>query len=292
MRWIVGIDFTDRSGGALHMAAWMRAHGSPTVPQEFVGVHALPERLRQLMVRDATAEAPEMTVVDMRQLVAESGVGDPFSGLCADWATSAEEGLTLAAANPEVTGIIIGRASGREPRGFARLGRVARRLVRRLPSPVMVVPPDLRLADVGKGPVVLATDLDAASLPAAEMARDLARAFDRELLVVSVDETMYHVPALAPEAMVPLMSVERRTTGDVIAWTRAHGLESARTLLCEGERVSTLLGVARERDAALVVCGSRCLSAAQRIFASSTASELARRGDRPVLVVPAHLENP
>jgi nucleotide-binding universal stress UspA family protein len=292
MRWIVGIDFTDRSGGALNMAAWMRAHASTTAPQEFVAVHALPERLRRMMVREATVDAPGMTVDDMRRWVAESGVADPFSGLSADWAPSAEEGLTLAAANTDVTGIVIGRASGRESRGFGRLGRVARRLVRRLPAPVMVVPPDLTLDDVGKGPIVLATDLDPASIPAAETARDLARAFDRELLVVSVDETMYQVPALAPEAIVPLTSVELRTTGEVITWARARGLETAHVLLREGERVSTLLGVARERDAALIVCGSRCLSGAQRIFASSTASELARRGDRPVLVVPGHSENP
>jgi len=232
-----------------------------------------------------------MTVDDIRRLVAESGVDDPFAGFHADWAGTPEEGLALAAANPEVTGIIIGRVSGRDPPAPARLGKVARRLVRRLPVPVMVVPPDLLRTDIGKGPVVLATDLDAASIPAAEMARDLARAFGRELLVACVDESFYRVPAFAPDAIVPLTLVERRTDEAVLAWTRARGLDSPRLQLCEGERVSTLASVAREHDAALIVCGSRRLSLGERIFASSTASELARRGDRAVLVVPARAED-
>jgi nucleotide-binding universal stress UspA family protein len=289
MRWIVGLDFKDRSGGALHMAAWMRARARDTAPQEFVGVHVLPERIRRMMVLEATADAPALTVADMR-IVAESGVESPFDGWCADWAGSPEEGLMLAAANPDVTGILIGRASGRD-KGLPRLGRVARRLLRRLSVPVMVVPPDLTGDEIGAGPIVLATDLDDASIPAAEMAEGLALAFGRELLVVSVEETFNHIAALAPDAFVPLMSVQRRTEDDVRAWTRARGLGSARVLLCEGERVSAVTSVAHERDAAFVVCGSRCLSLAKRIFSSSTASELARRGRRPVLVVPSRLES-
>jgi nucleotide-binding universal stress UspA family protein len=287
MRWIVGIDFNDRSAGALQMAAWMREHAASASPQEFVAVHVLPERLRKVMVREATLDAPEMAVASVKELVAQSGVDDPFAGICTDWADTAEEGLALAAANPEVTGIVIGRVSGRDARPLARLGRVARRLLRRLPAPVMVVPPDLLRADVGRGPVMLATDLDAESVPAAEMARDLAAAFGRELLVVCVDETFYHVPAFAPDAIVPLTLVERRTSDQVLAWSRARGLDTARAQLSEGERIATLSSVAREHDAALIVCGSRCLSLGERIFASSTASELARRGDRAVLVVPA-----
>ena len=287
MRWIVGIDFNDRSGGALHMAAWMREHAANGSPQEVVAVHVLPEHIRTLMVQEATLDAPAMALDNIRGLLAQSGLDNPFVGVFADWANTAEEGLALAAATPEVTGIIIGRVSGRDARGFSRLGRVARRLLRRLPAPVMVVPPDLQLADVGKGPVVLATDLDPASVPAAEMARDLAAALGRELLVVCVDETLYRVPAFSPDAIVPLTLLERRTNDELLAWSRARGLDSARVQLCEGERVTALTSVAREHDAALVVCGSRCLSLGERIFASSTASELARRCDRPVLVVPA-----
>jgi nucleotide-binding universal stress UspA family protein len=286
MRWIVGIDFEDRCGGALHMAAWMREHATNAFRQELVAVHVLPERLRKLIVREATLEAPAMAAAEIRNLVQLSGIGDPFSAIRADWADAPEEGLALAAASPEVTGIIIGRVSGRDAT-IGRLGRVARRLLRRLPTPVMVVPPDLQRADVGKGPVMLATDLDEASVPAAEMAHTLAAALGRELVVMSADEALYRVVTFSPDGMAPLTLVERRTADEVLAWTRARGLNSVRVQLGEGERVSTLTSIAREHDAALIVCGSRCLSLGERIFASSTASELARRGERAVLVVPA-----
>jgi nucleotide-binding universal stress UspA family protein len=287
MRWIVGIDFNERSGGALQMAAWLRERATPDVPQEFVAVHVLPERIRKMMAREATLDAPELTCVEMRRVVTLSGIAEPFSGYTADWADTPEEGLTLAAANPNVTGIVIGRVSGREPRALARLGRVARRLLRRLPAPVMVVPPDLPASDIGRGPVMLATDLDDASLPAAAMARDLANALGRELVVASVDETLYQLSAFAPEAIVPLTSLRSRSADDVQAWARAHGLESAHVVTRDGERVTALSSLAVEHDSPLVVCGSRRLALGERIFASSTASGLARRGDRAVLVVPS-----
>lgn len=289
MRWLVGIDFNDRCSGALHMAAWMRGHARTTSPQEFVAVHVLPERLRRMMVREATLDAPAMAVDSMRRAAADSGVGDPFSEFRADWALSADEGLALAAATGEATGILVGRASGVEDSLLAHLGGVARRLLRRLPAPVMVIPPDLTSADIGHGPIVLATDLDSASISAAGMASRLSLALDRELILVNVEETLRHVPAFAPEAYIPLTLIKRRTAADVLAWMSGLGLDSTpmRARVAEGRRVSALLDAARECGAPLIVCGSRCLSLPQRIFASSTASELARRGDRAVLVVPA-----
>ena len=87
---------------------------------------------------------------------------------------------------------------------------------------------------------------------------------------------------------MPLTLVERMTLARLRAWSFARGLEKARCIVREGTRVQMILEVAREEDAAVIVCGSRCLHLAQRIFASSTASELARRAERPVLVVPGH----
>ncbi len=272
------------------MAAWLHARANPQVPQEVVAMHVLPQQLRQMMVREATLDAPETARVEMQRVVEGAGIADPFAAYGTNWAASPEEGLTLAVANPGVTGIVIGRASGRQPGMLARLGRVARRLLRRLPAPVMVVPPDLSASDIGKGPIMLATDLDDASLPAAAMARELATAFGRELLVASVDEALYLLPAYAPEAIVPQASFPRRSTADVQAWTRAHGLHSAHVVVAEGERVTALSSLAVEHDVPFVVCGSRCLGLAERVFSSSTASELARRGERAVLVVPSRAQ--
>ena len=87
------------------------------------------------------------------------------------------------------SGLVIGRAAERGSRAVVRLGRVARRVLRRLPCPVVVVPPDL--SAVADGPILLATDLDVASASAVTFARDLAARHGRELKVVHVGETRY-----------------------------------------------------------------------------------------------------
>jgi nucleotide-binding universal stress UspA family protein len=150
----------------------------------------------------------------------------------------------------------------------------------------MVVPPDLLASQLGGGPIVLATDLDKTSIPAARLAAELARRLDRELVALHVDSASYDAATIAPEAIAVLGSLPQRTLDDVAGWIRANELVSADPLLARGERLGTILSTARAREAAFIVCGSRCLSTTERIFASSTASELARRADRPVLVVP------
>lgn len=284
MRWIVGIDFEGRSRGALHMAAWLQRHSQSEV-QEFVGVHVLPDRLRRVMNVESVGNAPDYCAEEMRRVVEASGAVNPLTEVSAPWAGSAEEGLGLAAATASITGIVIGRATSSDTRGLDRLGRVARRLLRSLPAPVMVVPPDMSSTGIGGGPIVLATDVDDASAAAAQVARALAHALDRELLVVSVDATLVESEMLAPEALRSY-DLPRRSAADVRAWMAANELEGERFRLVEGERIATLLATARTSDTPLVVCGSRRLGLRERLFASSTASELARTGDRAVLVVP------
>ncbi len=273
------------------MAGWLRRQAEQSNPQSLVALHVLPERVKRMLVLEATAAAPEMVVENMRRLVAESGVEDPFTEYRAEWAKSVEEGLAEAAKRDETTGILIGKSASDPVPMFGGLGRIARRLLRKLPAPVMVVPRQFVAANIGKGPILLASDLESSSIPAAALADDLARALHRELVVVGVEETFRRVPVLAPEAFVPLSLIERITLPRIRAWTYARKIERARAIVREGERVHTILGVAREEDAAMIVCGSRCLHLGQRIFASSTASELARGAARPVLVVPGHAED-
>src|SRR5690606_31904612 len=69
----------------------------------------------------------------------------------------------------------------RDDHPWVRLGRVARKMLRRLPVPVVVVPPDLEKDAIGDGPVLCTIDTDAHSLAAVRFARELARAVGREL---------------------------------------------------------------------------------------------------------------
>lgn len=288
MRWIAGIDFNDRCAGALQIAKWLHEDARFDGMQGLAAVHVLPELAKRMLVIESTAAAPEIAVENMRRLVRDSGLDDPFSDYQSLWDRSVDDGLTEAARRFEADCILVGKAVGSPAPMFGGLGRVARRLLRRLPMPVMVVPPDITTAKVGKGPILLATDLQASAVPAAAVTDDLARACNRGIIVLGVDETFRHVPVLAAEAAVPLTLVDRVTLEPLHAWADARGLARATCIVREGERVQALLDVAREQDVAVIVCGSRCLNLAQRIFASSTASELARRADRPVLVVPGH----
>jgi nucleotide-binding universal stress UspA family protein len=184
-------------------------------------------------------------------------------------------------------GLLVGRVGRRDGRALLRLGRVARRLLRHLPAPVMVVPPDLPRTDVGRGPLILATDLTHHSANAAATAARLAKELRRGLLVVHVEDVWQSTPPLVFEGLGMVPPVPGKKVGDVAAWARAHGLATAEPRLASGGVVESLLALATDEDAPVLICGSRRLDLAERIFVSSTATELARLADRAVLVVPA-----
>jgi nucleotide-binding universal stress UspA family protein len=275
--WVVGIDFVGRSGGALHMAAWLKTHGRE--PQTMVGAHVLPDSARASMPIAAIEGATTRATEELHRVVAATGLNEPLDETASVWASSSEDGLSTIATRRGAMGIVIGRAAATDERALVRLGRVARRLLRALPVPVMVVPPDATL--------VLATDLDDESIDAAKTARMLATTMGRELLVACVDASLHEASMMAPDSGIPLVQyTPQRNLEDVAAWARAHELGDSEHVVARGERVTTLLRIAKEREAPMIVCGSRCLSPVQRIFASSTATDLARLSDRAVLVVP------
>ena len=69
-------------------------------------------------------------------------------------------------------------------------------------------------------------------------------------------------------------------------WISAYNLEG---LLCheaEGHVLEHLIAVGRKQDACMIVCASRQLSTADRIFTSSLGSQLAAWAPMPIAVVP------
>jgi nucleotide-binding universal stress UspA family protein len=285
MHWIVGIDFEGRSEGALHMAAWLREHAGAGTTPEFTGVHVLAESERRALTRDLVAALPGRTLDDLRTMLAGAGLGASVSSLHVEWAPEAEEGLAHAATNRGADGLLIGRAAASEGPALVRLGRVARRLLRSLPVPVLVVPPDLHATDIGGGPILLATNLDAASVQAGRVAQTLAESLGRPLRALTVDDLQEAITAV--ETTPIGVHLRPRTLDEVRAWTTAHALPEAQPHVAHGERVAAVVAEARACDAPLVVCGSRGLGLVDRIFASSMASALASAAHCPVLVVPS-----
>jgi nucleotide-binding universal stress UspA family protein len=285
MRWIVGIDLRERSHGAVHMAAWMRAHHRGAEPAEFVGIHVVDERLR-----DSARVMSEVIAAGKRALasVAEQcGVADPFTDVRVVLAPSVEQGLARAASHAGIDGLLVGRIAPSEGRSVVRLGSVARRLLRSLPAPVLVVPPNLVGSDIGGGAIMLATDLGETSIAPARFSSRVASELGRDLVVSHSDPERDVGHDLLGDRTLLASWTPRRTLADVDAWVREHEIPAARTHITHDGVVDGLLAAAHREGAAILACGSRQLGAVDRIFTSSVGTDLARLADRPVLIVPS-----
>jgi nucleotide-binding universal stress UspA family protein len=284
MRWTIGLDLGDRSGGALALASWLRSSSLAPAVQEFVAVHAIDEEVRRLLRTGLLDELIAHAQRDLDELVTRSEIAPAVIQRSVVTADSPERAIADVA-TAACDAILIGRIAPHDGRQLVRLGRVARRLLRRLPKPVVVAPPDLSLATLGRGPLLLATDLRTASAAAAAFAGRLANELGRKLLVVHVDPIVDVVPTFWGDPIV--VDLPRRIPADVDAWAQNVGLGGARTHLAAGPLVENVLDIARVEDSPMIICGSRGLGTFDRIFVSSSSIDLARLADRPVAVVPA-----
>jgi nucleotide-binding universal stress UspA family protein len=289
MEWLVGMDLTDRGQGALGYAKWL-AGVLPPERNRFVGVHVLEEdELRQLLRYHHLDEVERNAAVAAARVAGEVGADAVLAERRVICGRSAEQSLEALAHQGGVRALVIGRQARRGEKRVVRLGRVARRLLRSLPAPVVVVPPDLQPGAVGEGPVLLAASIDADATGAAAFAQKIAADLGRPLSVVHV------VPGddyLAAE-MVPVgvgrdyfRELRENHERNLVAWMRAHGLGGVPHLVSEGSVVDRLADVAREERAPLVVVGSRGLGLGARLFSSSVATDLAGASEVPVAVVP------
>lgn len=272
--WVVGIDLNELSRGALVVAGWL-AHGGDSV----VAVHILESWVRPHVRSDAIASVHETVVRATRELRLP-----PLACVSVREAVRAEDGLIAAA--EEATGIIIGRAAATSRSPMIRLGVVARQLLRQLPRPVIVAPPDLTA--VAPGPILLATDLGPSGDQALVFARTLAAAQGRPLAVVHVAEPRQSDLVDPQEAawIAARDAYQAETTTALADWSAAHGLGRAAQHLTYGDPPARIAAVAAELQAAIVVVGSRHLGLVARAFLSSTASTLAGLAAAPVAVVP------
>ncbi len=279
MRWIVGIDERDTSRGALELAVWLREHARAPHQQELFGVHVVDDHFRTPVSADVRAQLVASAAAATERGLATLGTPSPLAELHVELDAPVEDVLERYADVLAADVLLLGRIGAREVQGVTRLGRVARRLLRTLPRAVAIVPPDLRRASIGNGPVLLATDLGDDSSTAGKLARRLAASIGRDLAIVYVDTMIDHPRPGADPLPHPGLT-------DLAAWARGQELEPARIRVQHGDVVDKVLAVATEEHAAMIVAGSRRLTLAERIFGASVGTDLARVADRPVLVVP------
>lgn len=279
--WLVGLDLEHHADGALAFARGLAEHVSAA---RFVGVHVME-------VHPAAVSTPTPEAEAMLEAATTTARGIAGAGVMADvrvlLATSAEDGLEAAVEQLGVRAMIIGRlASSAGASGMVRLGRVARHFVRRLPVPVLVVPPDL--TELRAGPVVVAVEPEDHCVPAVEAGSALARALGTRCVLLHVvrlpeASATYLPPDAWASANAELVELSR---ADLRAWAERHGLPAAEVQIEQGPVATTLLDAAAKAGASVIVAGSRKLSTLERIFMGSISTELAASSATPVAIVP------
>lgn len=271
--WLLGLDLGPRSCGALQLARVLRQRLHARV----VGVYVCELGMLGL----APGEDAALTLAlraEVERWLATLDAGATDAAVDATRlldAVDAEDGLTEAAHG--AAGVLIGRHLA-HPAPLVRLGRVARRLLRLLPAPVIVVPPELA-ADEFAGPVLLASDLSDHSAAAARFAAAFARGLGRPL-------TCMHVGQPRWDGSHGLFEPTHRgaTERATRAWASKHCPDAA--LVVEyGDPVERLSALAEHLHASLLVAGSGRPGVVERIFTGSTASAVAALAPCAVAVV-------
>ena len=272
MRWAIGLDFRREGKGALAFAHWLRAGDTG---DKFVGLHALESSPLLQALREPGEEQRALDAA--RSLALKDLAKADMTGIEGPTVLDGElpgEALVRALEEVEAQALIIGRRAERNDARWLRLGPVARRLLRRLPGPLVVVPPDLAEDQIGDGPVVLASDLRDDSVGAAAFARQVARARDRDVVVAHIVPTSEDVEQFMPAATVQQLydqiGMDRRDSME--KWKREVGLEHAPSAVASGETVERLMGIANAEKAPMIVSGSRRTSGLARLFTASVSA--------------------
>jgi nucleotide-binding universal stress UspA family protein len=288
-KWILGLDLREGAEGPLVFARWLQAAlSSNNVPAILEPIHVLEQdQLGLLASADRREEAIGLAEDAVAKTLERSGDATPLEGVRLVEVGSPEDVLAHSASGSD--GLLIGRLAPRGKDRILRLGGVARRLLRRLPVPTWVVPPDLAAAQIGKGPIILGCDAHEDSLGATRYALRMADLLRREVILAHVVPMPYgwSIGYLPPES-VKQVRADLRTRGErtLERWATQHGIVGLRGVVTEGIVPEELARLATTDDALMIVTGSRKLNALERLFVTSVGSELAASASCPVVVVP------
>lgn len=289
MRWIVGLDLRPASHGATELAAWLKHHAPG---HRMTGLHVVERKTLVNPLDDATTEQIELAAgTEANRLLEEANTRWAFDDIGITFGATAEENLETALLARHADGLIIGRAAPTGDDALVRLGRVARRMLRMLPAPTIVAPPELEQRHVADGPIVALTDMRADAVPAVRFAHAMAHATGRELVVAHVVSWLEQVVVYLPQPTRDEADDTRaRAERELRAWLERNELTCDRAIVRTGQVLRECLRLAEDERACMLVCGSRNLSAAERLFIPSVGTELAAACSSPVAVVPDDFE--
>lgn len=290
MKWVVGLDLRPYSQGAVRFATWLSKNSKAEEGESLVGVHVLEEEhLRVVLRYHHLDEVTEGALASAKGVLSTAGAGDVIQDVFVVRGVGADQSLAAARVYHHADAIVVGRQAKRDSNRVVRLGRVARRLLRALPSPVVVVPPDVTEDDLGDGPVVVMTNLTDDSVSAAHFGQDMAARLGRSLVLVHVVPLPEEYGAqYLPAGALDKLRKEHQDEGqrEMDAWVQKHGLAGVETVCLQGQVVERTVGLCEERKSPLLVCGSRRLNTLERVLLTSVATEACAVATHAVAVVP------
>jgi nucleotide-binding universal stress UspA family protein len=289
-RIVAGVDGSATSQEALR---WAVAIGE-ALGAEVVATHAL-GLLDRWLDPDASARSWRRTLC---ALVEQTWCA-PFAGSPATPRVEVHDGdpvdVLLAAAENEHADLLVVGSRGVGNRPELALGSTSLQVLLAARVPVLVVParrPGVVPADgLRLRHLLVGVDRSEASRTALELAADVAVALGGSLSVLEVVDFVPPFPLAEPPTGVG--GGERRSAGSTLALVedevrgiRERGV-GVQVIVRSGDPAATLLEVADDVDADLVVVGTRGRGGPAELLLGSVARTVADRARRPTLVVPA-----
>ena len=285
--WYLGVGLMDRDDhkAPLHMASWMQRTWKGHKPH-FVGVHVTHEPMPKAVGHKTKERFGQVLRVASVEAMVECGL-DPSNTVELAEDRDVAQALADAAKDPSAYGMIVGRRAASLDRSLIRLGVHTRRLLWKIPRPVMVVPADVGRDGPGEGPVLVATDLSPKSQHAVEVAAYLAAGLGRELVAVLAIPMFDEATAMGDGVGVPLHdSLHQKGAAEIEGWALRHKVPASRVVVVEGDPARAIADLAGKEKACLVVAGTRGFGPVLRTLIGSVSADLAAASPAPVLIVP------
>jgi nucleotide-binding universal stress UspA family protein len=286
------VDFSDTSRKALRfagaIATWYEAvlHVVHIVPDPEVSAAVT----ASVVPAEVIAQTRAAANAALRSFAEDANLSAPIAGLCVRIGQSVE-GILEYATDMKPDLIVMG-THGRSALSNLVMGSTAERVVSQAPCPVLTIPRDAREvtspALVQFKRILCASDFSPASEHAAAYAGSLAQENDARLTFLHVVETLSDDEALAAADQRVIEYVDRRKLDALDSLRKLSARDACEA--CEtGERVEfgaparTILRVASEIHADLIVMGAQGCGAVGRMFFGSATQTVLRRANCPVL---------
>jgi len=287
MTWLLGVDLRPDAEGSVAFASFL---ASARKEDTVIPVHVLvADHLQAVLQRHHLAEVQDAAMVAMKALTDKHDTDGHFAEPRIVEGGTAEGRLEIIREETGAKVLVLNRYATESRRSLRRLGRVARRSLRELHSPVITTPPGLTPEKIGVGPVIVSTNLAEECAAALEFGADLAKRLGRKLHVVTVRRTPdQQAPAYLGDETADKVGEARKTeTAEALAkWVADHGHPVDEQVVLLGEVVTNVCKYAEENDACIIVAGSRRLSKIERLFLTSVGRGLSAVSSTAVAIVP------